>query len=440
VRQIEQEGAPGLIEQFAWLMGGFAAVYGGVMLTMALAGFVLAGRTRGTKALDLVGAGDDLVANGQVVRASHESGLARFYAFGLFAGLILFYVSIPFVLVGLLAFTGGLLYLIFQLPRIPVKLIVIVVVLGLGGVWAVLKSLFAAPSRGGFGLAKTPEECPKLYQALNDVAGRVQTSPVDEVFIAPGSGIGVHQEGRGPFGVFGVKRRVLTLGLSTMYFLTVGELKSILAHEYAHFSHADTFYNRFIYQVNLSIQQALNGMGASGGKFNYVNPFYWFLYLYYRSYNLLSAGFSRSREFLADRMAASLYGPSVFTSALTKVSTDGTLFEMTIYGNIGKLLEDNKSFVNMYSAFRNFRDEQMDKKDRDELYAKLLEEKESLFASHPTFKERIDAVTQLPSGQSVETGPALELFDDPEALEKELTEFMTAYVYHMRQMAAAQAA
>src|SRR5262249_9433637 len=157
-----------------------------------------------------------------------------------------------------------------------------VVVMGLGGAWAVLKGLFTAPASGSFGIPKTPEQCPRLYQALAEVAGRVDTSPVDEVYLAPGSGIGVHQEGRGPFGIFGVKRRVLTLGLSTLHFLTQGELKAILAHEYAHFSHADTFYNRFIYQVTLSIESALNGLGASGGALNYVNPFYWFLYLYYR--------------------------------------------------------------------------------------------------------------------------------------------------------------
>src|SRR5262249_22604975 len=156
--------------------------------------------------------------------------------------------------------------------------------------------------------------------------------------------------------------------------------KAILAHEYAHFSHADTFYSRFIYQVQMSIQEALNGMGLSGGKLNYVNPFYWFLYLYYRAYSLLAAGFSRSREFLADRMACTLYGPATFTRALTKVSTDGTLFEMTIYQNISKLLDEDKSFVNMYEAFHSYREELFSGKEREELYEKLLAERESLFA------------------------------------------------------------
>jgi Zn-dependent protease with chaperone function len=431
VDKIEQGGAPGLLEQFGWAMLGFAGFYAVVMALMAGFGVILAGRTRGTRALDLL-EGEELASGGQVVRARHEPALTRLYALALVAGLLLFYAAVPFVLAGLLGGMALLLWLIFQLPRIPVKGIVLVVVMGLGGAWAVLRSLFAAPSKGSFGLPKTPEQHPRLYQALAEVAERVDTGPVDEVYVAPGAGIGVHQEGRGPFGVFGVKRRVLTLGLSTMHFLTRGELKSILAHEYAHFSHADTLYNRFIYQVTLSIGSALNGMGAAGGTLNYVNPFYWFLYLYYQCFRLLSAGFSRSREFLADRMACGLYGSDVFVSALTKVSTDGTLFEMTMYGNIAKLLDEDKSFINMYEAFRNFRSEQLDDKAREELYQKLLDEKPSLLSSHPTFHERVEAASGLPAARGREDGPALELFDGVEELEKELTDLLTGYVYHLK--------
>jgi Zn-dependent protease with chaperone function/Flp pilus assembly protein TadD len=441
VREIESAAAPGWIEQTAWAFAYFAGFYLVVMLLMAGAGVILASRTRGARALELLGNADEMVSAGQVARTHSESLLTRLYAFSLFLGLILFYVSIPFVLVGLLIVTLGLLYLIFLMGRIPIKLVVIVVVVGLGGIWAVLKSVFSGIAGGGgnFGVAKTAEECPRLHQVLLDVAKRVDTEPIHEVYLAPGSSISVHQQGRGPFGIFGVKRRVLTLGLSTMRFLNVSELKAILAHEYAHFSHQDTFYSRFIYQVNMAITQALDGMGQSGGAFNYVNPFYWFLYLYHKSYELLSAGFSRSREYLADRMAASLFGGDVFAEALKKVCTDGTLFEMTIYQNITGLLAEGKSFVNMYEAFKNYRDQQLTNDDRDKLYNDLLEEKESLFASHPTFGERVAAVQGLAKATENDTRPALELFDNPEEVEKELTDFLTGFLYHIQQLQAAAA-
>jgi Zn-dependent protease with chaperone function len=436
----EAQNDVGLEWYALWILAGFVAVYGVWMLLMAGVGAILAGRTRGDRALELLQSQDDLIVGGQVARTRHESRLSRFYVAALFASLILFYLSLPFLIVGLLAGTGLLLYLIFMLPRIPVKLIVIVVVVGLGGAWAVLKSIFARPGKGSFGLPKTAEQCPRIYEALGEVAERVDTEPVHEVYLAPGSSIGVHQEGRGPFGIFGVKSRVLTLGVSTLRFLTVGELKSILAHEYAHFSHQDTFYSRFIYQVTLSIQEALQGMARSGGKLNYVNPFLWFLILYHKAYSLLSAGYSRSREFLADRMAAGLYGSDVFTSALTKVCTDGSLFEMTMYDNITNLLKEGKAFVNMYESFSNFRNEQLDAQAREELYQKLLDEKESMFASHPTFGERIAAIKTLPRAHQTDNTPALSLCENAEEIEKELTDFLTGYIYHIQQLQAQAAA
>ena len=181
-------------------------------------------------------------------------------------------------------------------------------------------------------------------------------------------------------------------------------------------------------------------MARTGGGFNRFNPFLWFLVLYHKSYSLLSAGFSRSREFLADRMAAGLYGSEVFAGALAKVCTDGTLFEMTIYNNISQLLEQNQAFTNMYAAFRSFRDEQLGVKQRDELYQKLLDEKESVFATHPTFRERVEAVEPLPRAEHTDSRSALDLFEQPEEIEKELTEFLTSYIYHVRRLQAQAAA
>jgi Zn-dependent protease with chaperone function/Flp pilus assembly protein TadD len=441
-RQIEERALPWMIlAGFGWTMLGFTAVYAVLILLMAAGGLVLAGLTRGDRALGLLGAEPDaLVAEGQVVRSGGESALARLYALALVGGLILFYIAIPFVVVGLLATTVLALYGVFLLPRIPVKLIVLVVVIGLGMVWAVLRSLSSRPGRGSFGLRKTAADCPRLYETVHEVARRVDTQPVDEVYLAPGSSISVHQEGRGPFGILGVKSRVLTLGVSTLNYLTVSELRSILAHEYAHFSHSDTSFNRFIYQVTLSITEALNGMAQSGGRLNYVNPFFWFLYLYYRSYTLLSAGFSRSREFLADRMAASLYGSDVFVSALTQVSTNGTLFETTMYNAVTQLLYKNQAFENVYESFRKYRDEQMTPDELKELQRKVTEEKGSVFATHPTFRQRVEAVAPLPQAGTADATPALQLLENPEQTERELTEYLTHYLDAVRRYQAQVAA
>lgn len=432
VNEIESGALPGRLTRWPlWGVGGYLAI----MALMAVGGVLLAARTRGAKAIDLLARPtEELVQFGQVARGGRESLLARLYMLGLMVGLVTFYIAVPFLALGLLVATGAALYMVFMLPRIPIKLIVIVVVIGLGMAWAVLKSIFTSAGRGSFGLVKTADDCPRLHEIVRSVAQRVDTAPVDEIYLAPGSSIGVHQEGRGPFGVFGVKRRVLTLGMSTMRYLSISELKAILAHEYGHFSHNDTFYSRFIQQVTLSIEQALIGMAQTAGKLNYINPFYWLLYLYYRAYSLLAAGFSRSREFLADRMAVSLYGKVAFCNGLTKVATDGTLFENTAYGEAARLLEEDKAFLNVYDVFQAYHDDEAGGAERQKLYDQLLEDKGSLFASHPTFRERIEAVMPFPETPPQETAPAIEIFEQPEEIEKELTEFLTGYVNFMRRL------
>jgi Zn-dependent protease with chaperone function/tetratricopeptide (TPR) repeat protein len=433
VNDIEQAAKPGLLEQFLTIMMWFAITYAGIMLAMAGAGLVLAMKTRGTGALDLLQkqAPEQMLQDGNIARATGETILARLYGFALMIGLILFYAAIPFVIAGLLGLTGLLLYGIFAMGRIPIKLVIVVFIVGGLSAWAVFKSLFTKPPTGGFGLLRTSEQCPQLHQLLAEVARKVDTDPVNDVFLAPGAGIGVHQEGRGPFGMFGVSKRVLTLGFCTLRFLSVGELKAILAHEYAHFSHSDTFYSRFIYQVHMSIEEALYGMKSAGGVISYVNPFYWFLWLYYKSYSLLAAGYSRSREFLADRMAATLYGSAQFKSALEKVCTDGTLFEMTMYNSVSTLLAQQQAYTNMYDAFTQFRNEQISHEERTKLYQDLLGEKGSLFASHPTFAERAEAIATLPAVVDPDNRSALELFDKPAEIEQELTKFMTDYMAYL---------
>lgn len=432
VSAVQRGALPYLVGRYA-LYG--VACYGAALVLMAGFGLVLARRTRGELALNLLS--DDVgqfVQGGQVLRGRGESLLAKLYMLMLMAGLIFFYLTIPFLAAGMLALTAGLLYGIFLLPRIPIKLVLIIVIVGLSMAWSILKSMFARAGSGSFGLTKTEQDCPRLHQTVRAVAERVATRPVDQIYLAPGSEIGVHQEGRGPFGVFGVKRRVLTLGMSTMRYLSVSELKAILAHEYAHFSHSDTFYSRFIYQVTLSIEQALTGMGQAGGKLNYANPFYWALLWYYRAYSLLAAGFSRSREFLADRMAVSLYGKDAFIQGLTKVATEGTFFDKTMFNSTRGLLAENKSFLNMYEALQSYREDESASALRKEVSDEVLKQHSSLFASHPAFAERLDAVAAFPNVPQQETVSALSLFEEPDKIEQELTEFYTGFVAYISRL------
>ncbi len=414
-----------------WWVVIFTAFYLTVMGLMALTGLWLARRTSGAGAVAILGTpAEQLTQGGHVVRTKHETMLTRFYLAALLTALVLFYLSLPFVFIGLLLVFLLVLVIGLLVRKDAASADVHSAMLKAsgGGMGALFKAIFARTGSGGWGLEKDRDDCPKLWKAIDEVAKRVDTEPPDELYISPGADFSVYQYGRGPFGVFGGRKRVLTLGLCVMNFLTISELKAILAHEFAHFSHADTYWNRFLFQVTLSLRTVMREMARTGGTLTWVNPFYWFFWLYSKSYSMLSAGFSRSREFLADRMACSLYGADVFARGLRKVITDGSHFEGTVYSNIVRLLRQKKAYVNMYLAFRKFRDEGMTEDERRKLHKKLLKDEPSMFASHPTFQERMEAAKPLPRAAKTEDASSLLLFEQPEKMEQELTDFLTNVV------------
>jgi Zn-dependent protease with chaperone function/tetratricopeptide (TPR) repeat protein len=359
-------------------------------------------------------------------RSRQEVWLERFYLLVLSLGLLVFYLSVPVVAIGLLAVTLALFGLMLVVRIIHFG----VLHRGLWATWNVLRCALLGPARGVLGIEATAEQHPQLFEASRSVAQRLQTRPVDTVYLTPSSSIAVRQEGSGPFGLLGRRRRVLEIGISTLPMLTCEEFKSILAHEYGHFSHNDTFYSRFIFQVSASLATSLAVMSAAGGFLNYINPFYWFWWLYLRAYTLLSTGFSRSREFLADRRAAAAYGKQTFVSGLTKVAVDGVLFESTVYANVQHLLTQGKAFTNAFDAFRRFREETEMVESRERLLEKIRQTRPRWFDTHPTFSERIAAVADFPDAAApAETGPAIDLLSDHQAVEAKLTELLTHAIH-----------
>jgi Zn-dependent protease with chaperone function len=359
-------------------------------------------------------------------RSRREIWLERFYLLVLSLGLLVFYASVPVVAAGLLAVTLALFGMLLAIRIIHYG----VLHRGLWAFWNVLRCALIGPGSDVLGVKATSDEHPRLFESLRIVADRLKTRPVDTVYLTPSSNISVKQEGSGPFGLLGKRRRVLEVGISTLPLLSREEFHSILAHEYGHFSRNDTFYSRFIFQVSASLATSLAVMSAAGGYLNYINPFYWFWWLYLRAYTLLANGFSRSREFLADRHAVAAYGKEAFVSGLTKVAVDGVLFESSVYANIRHLLSQGKAFTNAFDAFRHFREETAMVESRQKLLDDLRQTRPRWFDTHPTYAERLAAIAEFPDCPPAgESEPAIELLADHQGVEAKLTAILTQYVH-----------
>ncbi|MFO0953598.1 MAG: M48 family metalloprotease [Isosphaeraceae bacterium] len=365
-------------------------------------------------------------------RSIREVWLERFYLVALGVCLLVFYLTVPFVALGLLAVTLALFALLLVFRVFHFGLLY-------RGLWAtgnVLKCAVIGADYRVSGIEATPEAHPRLFKTLREVADAVQTRPVDTVYLTPFSAIGVREEGSGPFGLFGKQRRVLALGVPLLPLLGHDEFKAILAHEYGHFCHRDPLYSRFISQVSASLATSLAVMNAAAGFLNYVNPFHWFWWAYLHAYTLLSRGFSRSREFLADRRAVAAYGRGPFVSGLTKSCVDGALFDSTMYPEVARLLAEGQALTNAFYVFRAVRTRNFSEEERREFLDRLRGTPARWFDTHPSYSERVAALAGFPDHAPAGSVPcacdaeaAIDLLDDTEQLETELTRILTRCVF-----------
>src|SRR6185295_19402618 len=154
------------------------------------------------------------------------------YAAVLWLSCAYYYVSLPIVAVVVVGAGGGILYALFAIGRIPVKLVLIVVVMVFATLWSMLKGLFARGKDEDPGDRLELRAQPRLRALLGDVARRVGTRPVDNVYLTPGTELAVMERGGMGRQLRGRAERCLILGVGVLEGLKVGSFKAVLAHEY----------------------------------------------------------------------------------------------------------------------------------------------------------------------------------------------------------------
>ncbi|QDU78516.1 M48 family peptidase [Polystyrenella longa] len=392
---------------------------------MLVMGLIMSGLTRGDRSLEWME--EDIrasVQGGAVSRTQSERLIANVYIALIMLGILFFYMAIPVlllipVLLGLA--TLGAIFSGFGGSTGSIGLLIITGTM----FWSVVRGLFAFGSGGPPGIPIKRKHEPKLYRMTDAVAARVDTDPINRIYLAPGSEICVFQTGRGPFGILGLKHRALVLGMCSLHTLTVLEFQSILAHEYAHFGHGDTKISRLIHQVMLTMAQTLDTMAQTGGWLRLLNPVYWFLILYFKAFELMTAGYSRSQEYLADRMAIAVYGSNTFKKALVKVATEAIVMEECLMSReFDAVAEMDFKKTNAYEENRHFMSKVLDKQKTKKLYRQLVSERGSIFSTHPTVRERVDAIKGVNDVVDRKRNPAVALLRNVKATEIALSKYL----------------
>jgi Zn-dependent protease with chaperone function len=279
-----------------------------------------------------------------------EGFLRRVYRLVVTLTCAYYYLSLPIVMGIALVTCAGLIYVLLAMGQVPIKLVLIALVIAGGSVWAIVKGLFVRRSEGDPGVRLDLEAHPELRAVLHEVASKIETRPVDAVYLTPGTEVAVFERGAILKQIRGASERCLVLGAGVLEGMTVREFKSILAHEYGHFRNEDTAGGGLALAVRASLLTTAVHLARLGPAAVRFNPTWWFLRAFQAVFLRVSQGASRLQEVLADRWAAALYGSEAFARGLEHVVQTSVRFDARVSATLRDHVESKRPLANLYAT------------------------------------------------------------------------------------------
>lgn len=367
----------------------------------------------------------------------------------------------PIVLKALLFILGTYLVLIFSIGltiAIGVSLIYIlyewfaaftnaipsglIVILGIGmliGVLSMLHGIYVSlkPKKSFYpGYIITKEEQPALIALIDKLCRDMGTEFPDTIifhaepifFVQHGKVVTFNGKGKG---------KTLSIGIPLLSYLTVNELRSILAHEFAHFTGKDTIYSIYIAPAYESAITAIRNMQSyinhylkkgSGKQAALILPMLLpncILKLYFNIFHKSNMKRSRHRELRADSIAAATCGSDSFKSALKKAVGISKVFEDIACGQLLGLYREGKQYKNYYQYFKEMSPYVLNAASK--FAEEALKQNTNKYDSHPSLKDRLKCFPD--TGVNCNDNEiSIDLINDLEKYEKYLTQAYTEYL------------
>ena len=396
----------------AWMLG----IWLGLMGILVAAGYLLSRLT--LRAL----------ARG----TGREHHLRTIYRIVLASCGVYFYLSIPILIATIVVAGGSVIYVSLAIGVVAVKLVLAAAILVIATLGAIGRSLFVRIRYGSLGHRLDLERHPRLRVLVDEVAGVVGTRGPDAIYLTPGTEIAVTERG-GLWASLRGKRteRSLILGIGLFEGMTQLQLRSILAHEHGHYRNADTAGGGFALAVRRSLGMMIIQLARSGAA-NTINPVWWFLRAYHRTYAGVSQGASRLQEVLADRWAVQAYGTAAFVGASRHVISRSIEFDRRVRAIVDELAVTppaGTAYQVVEISLPNLYQQELKPGaiSADEVAATIEQEmarKPTTYDSHPSPQQRIaaaEALAVVRDPQPHDDASVWDLFDGREELERAMS-------------------
>jgi tetratricopeptide (TPR) repeat protein len=337
------------------------------------------------------------------------------------AGLY-YYISQPIVVFLVIAVTASVIYGFYMMGRLPVQLIVALVIMAITTVYFMIKSLLVKQQLEDPGRALKRDEAPGLWALTSEVARDVDTRPVDQIRITPGTDLAVYEKGTRKEKSQDTAQRVLILGVGVLNGFRVSAFRAILGHEYGHFTNRDTAGGEIALRVNRDMVNLARAMIAANQN-SHLNLGFQFLRLYHFLFRRISHGASRLQEIMADRVAAMQYGAGAFEEGLRHVIRCSEEFAFVADREAQAALESGRSLHNLYDLTPERA------LSVEESIQNVLSRPTTDDDTHPCPNDRFRMVRGIITPQRASgTAMVWDLFADRQALTAEMTQLVGNFV------------
>lgn len=264
---------------------------------------------------------------------------------------------------------------------------------------------------------------PELFKLIDDVVNEVGTDYPKKVFLSNDVNAFVNYNSAF-WSMFLPVRKNLTIGMGLINTTTVSELKAILAHEFGHFSQRSMKVGSYVNQANKMIYDMLyNNKGFTDSMDSFASAhaiiailtklaawfimgIQWILAKFYDFLYLKHMSLSRQMEFNADAIATYVVGSDVKSASLLRLEISDAAFANSLNFYLDKKIDfDTKNIYNNQTTLLHYLAKENNHDVKNNLpyineneidrYNKSKLHIEDQWASHPTIKQRIEAIKKL---------------------------------------------
>lgn len=293
---------------------------------------------------------------------------------------------------------------------------------------------------------------PRLFQLIEETALEVECKLPKKVYLSPDVNAAVFFDATF-LSLFFPVRKNLMIGLGLIHISSDQELKSVLAHEFGHFTQNDLFVGSYFYYVNKVLHSMIyeyysfaeerseeGGFLLNFGFFQdfaliVINKIKSLLIPFYELINKNYMALSRDLEFHADAIAAKVVGTEICKLSLQKnIFADSAFSNILLFynSNVEKNIRSKNIFKDLNFLFHfQAKESNLEYKDSMPIVtlsvldrfnrSKLIFNEQ--WDSHPSTKNRVEAIEKLnvikPKAKEF---PAIELLKNALELEERITD------------------